>query len=70
MSGPADDGYSDERPVAPGLYWAVTPDGGWEELLAIEPGPSGLVCVPGTRRFPPILLSRIPKGSLRWRRVG
>ncbi len=70
MSGLADDGYSDDRPFAPGLYWACTPDGEWEELLSLEPGPRGLVCVPETRRFPPILLSRIPRGSLLWRRAG
>ncbi len=64
------DGFTDERPRVPGTYWASTPDGGWEELVTIEPGPRGLVCVPETRAVPPMLLSAIPPGSLLWRREG
>lgn len=64
------DGFTDERPREPGAYWACTPDGEWEELVTVEPGPCGLVCVVETRAIPPILLSRIPPGSLLWRREG
>ncbi|MEN6519332.1 MAG: hypothetical protein ABFC38_14355 [Methanospirillum sp.] len=62
------DGFTDERPQAPGMYRACTPDGGWEELVTIEPGPRGLVCVADDRSIPPMLLSQIPPGSLLWRR--
>jgi hypothetical protein len=64
------DGFSDERPGTPGTYWACTPDGEWEELVTIEAGPRGLVCVAETRSIPPMLLSQIPPGSLLWRREG
>ena len=64
------DGFTDERPQTPGTYWACTPDGAWDELVTIEAGPRGLVCVPETRGTPPILLSAIPPGSLLWRREG
>ncbi len=63
-----EDGFSDERPRAPGTYWASTPDGAWNELVILEPGPRGLVCVPENTAIPPILLSQIPPGSLLWRR--
>lgn len=62
------DGFTDERPRVPGTYWACTPDGWWNELVTIEPGPRGLVCVPENRAVPPMLLSQIPRGSLLWRR--
>ena len=61
-------GFTDERPRVPGTYWACTPDGEWEELVTIEPGPRGLVCVAESRAIPPVLLAQIPKGSLLWRR--
>lgn len=64
------DGFSDERPRAPGTYWTCTPDGGWEELVTIEVGPRGLVCVAETRSIPPMPLAAIPPGSLLWRREG
>ena len=62
------DGFSDERPRVPGTYWVATPDGAWDELVRLEPGPRGLVCVPETRSIPPMLLEAIPRGSLLWRR--
>ena len=62
------DGFSDERPREQGCYRACTPDGDWEELVTIEPGPRGLVCVPENRGIPPMLLAQIPPGSLLWRR--
>ena len=62
------DGFSDERPREPGTYWASTPDGAFERLVALEPGPRGLVCVGDDRSVPPMLLSAIPPGSLLWRR--
>jgi hypothetical protein len=62
------DGFSDERPRLPGSYRACTPDGAWEELVTLEPGPRGLVCVPETRSIPPRLLTQIPPGALLWRR--
>ena len=62
------DGFTNERPRAPGTYRASTPDGEWEALVTIEPGPRGFVCVPDNRAIPPMLLSQIPPGSLLWRR--
>jgi hypothetical protein len=61
-------GYSDERPRGPGCYRACTPEGDREEIVSIESGPRGLVCVPKDRATPPILLSQIPPGALLWRR--
>jgi len=63
-----DDGFTDERPREPGMYWTCTPDGECEELVSIEPGPRGLVCIADDRSIPPMLLSQIPPGSLLWRR--
>lgn len=62
------DGFSDERPRAPGTYWACTPDSAFERLVTLEPGPRGLVCVADDRAIPPILLAAIPPGSVLWRR--
>ncbi|MEN6341975.1 MAG: hypothetical protein ABFC89_05390 [Methanospirillum sp.] len=62
------DGFSDERPKEPGTYWVATPGGDWEDLVTIERGPRGLVCVPESHAIPPMLLSAIPRGSLLWRR--
>lgn len=63
-----EDGFTDERPRAPGTYWACTPDGLYEQIVTVEPGPRGLVCVPDNPAIPPMLLSRIAPGSLLWRR--
>ena len=62
------DGFTDERPRAPGAYWVCTPDGAWEELVTVEQGPRGLVCVADDRGIPPMPLAQIPPGSLLWRR--
>jgi hypothetical protein len=62
------DGFTDERPRAPGTFWACTPDGGWDALVTVEASPRGLVCVLENRAIPPIPLAAIPAGSLLWRR--
>lgn len=62
------DGFTVERPREPGEYRARTADGEWEEIVSIEPGPRGLVCVPDDRSIPPMLVAAIPIGSLLWRR--
>jgi hypothetical protein len=62
------EGFTDERPREPGTYRACAPDGEWERLVEVEPGPRGLVCVADDRSIPPMLLSAIPQGSLLWRR--
>lgn len=63
-----DAGFTAARPREPGQYRACTPDGTWEELVSIEPGPRGLVCIPDDRTIPPMLVSGIPPGALLWRR--
>lgn len=62
------DGFTADRPLGPGLYRARTLDGSWDEFVRLEPGPRGLVCVPDDRAVAPVLLSRVPPGSLLWRR--
>jgi hypothetical protein len=57
-----------DRPWVPGLYRVSAPDGADEELVRVEPGPRGLVCIPDDRTIPPVLVAAIPPGALRWRR--
>ena len=63
----AGDAFTADRPSWPGLFRARTPDGSWDELVRLESGPRGLVCVADDPSIPPMLLSQIPPGSLLWR---
>ena len=64
----SEDGFTLDRPRAPGRYRVAAPDGDWEAIAEVEPGPRGLVCIPDDRSVPPMLVLAIPYGSLLWRR--
>ena len=63
-----DDGFTDERPRAPGTYWACTPDGEWEALVDHRARPPRPRLRRGRPLDPADAALAIPPGSLLWRR--